>query len=429
MTASDVRPSGQRWIDPEVQQCPFGFFEELHAGADPAPSEEQIGRLVHRYEDASQAGACPASYSSNVGEPGAYMGISEEPFSDEVQALVDRFHPMANALFRADPPLHSRQRALVVKALSARRIRALEPMITEIVDALLDRLAGQGSCELNRDFAIPLPLTVIARQLGMGEDHLGKLKEWSDVALRGMIDTMDNEERLVTARAILEYQEYLLPRIRERRDAPREDILSALIHAEIQDAREVEGELVGPRQLTDGEILGIVLQLLVGGNETTTCLIGNAMIAAIERPEAMAQLRADHGLIPNFLEEVLRWDPPVLATTRVTTEPTKTVSGAKLEKGEIVALVWGAANQDASVFPEPRTFDIHRPNAKKHLGFGHGPHFCPGALLSRTEVRIAFERILTRLDDLRLAEGQVLKQTPNLATRGNREIYLEFSAA
>jgi cytochrome P450 len=415
-------------LDPRFQQCPYDLIARLHAGDARTRVEPGVGRVVHRFADATQAGECPTVYSSNVGEPGAYMGISDEPFSDEVQALVDQYVPMTNVLFRADPPLHTRQRALVTKALNARRVRELEPSIREICDELIDGFIDTGRVELNAQFAIPLPLTVIARMLGMDQEDLPRLKLWTDQALRGFIDSMDNDERAVAARAILDYQEYVLPRIAERREHPQDDLLSALIHAEIQDASEVEGELVGPRRLTDGEIMPIILQVLVGGNETTTCLIGNALVTLLRHPDAMSALRADHRLIDNFIEEALRYEPPVLMTTRRTLAPTR-IGADQLAADEIVAVGWGLANQDPGVFEDPRTFDIRRANARKHLAFGHGPHFCPGSLLSRTETRIAFEQLLTRIATIRLADDTPLEQTPNFATRGYREIHLQFTPA
>jgi cytochrome P450 len=415
-------------LDADVQACPYGFISEVHAGSARTRVEPWVGRVVHRFEDATEAGECPMVFSSNVGEPGAYMGISEEPFSEEVQELVDRYVPMTNVLFRADPPLHTRQRALVTKALNARRVRELEPSIREICDRLIDSFIEEGRVELNRQFAVALPLTVIAQMLGMDQQDLPRLKHWTDQALRGFIDSMDNEERAVAATAILDYQQYVLPRIAARRSEPQDDLLSALIHAEIEDASEVDGELVGPRRLTDGEIMPIIMQVLVGGNETTTCLIGNALVTLLDHPDAMAELRADHALIPNFIEEALRYEPPVMLTTRRTLAATE-IGPDAVGAGEMVAMGWGLANQDPEVFPDPRTFDIRRPNAKRHLAFGHGPHFCPGSLLSRTETRIAFEQLLTRLDNIRLADDRALEQTPNFATRGYREIHLEFDAA
>lgn len=425
MEASTGQTKVTGLLDPNFARCPYDYINGLHAGEERTHVEDHIGRVVHRYEDAVRTGDCPLVYSSNVGEPGAYMGISDEPFSTEVQALVDQYVPMTNVLFRADPPLHTRQRALVTKALNARRIRALEPSIREICDELIDGFVDDGRLELNRQFALPLPMIVIARMLGMDPEDLPRLKHWSDQALRGFVDSMDNEERLVAARAILDYQQYVLPRIAERREQPQDDLISALIHAEITDTSQVDGELVGPRQLTDGEIMPIILQVLVGGNETTTCLLGNALVTLLEHPEAMSSLRADHSLIPNFIEEVLRYEPPVLATTRVALQDAA-IGPDAVPTAEVVAVGWGLANQDPGVFPEPRSFDIRRPNAKKHLAFGHGPHFCPGSLLSRTEARIAFEQILGRMHDIRLADGQTLEQTPNFATRGYREIHVEF---
>jgi cytochrome P450 len=335
---------------------------------------------------------------------------------------------MTNVLFRADPPLHTRQRALVTKALNAQRVRELEPSIRGICDELIDGFIADGRFELNQQFAVPLPITVIARMLGMAHDDIPRLKHWSDQALRGFIDSMDNDDRALAARAILEFQQYILPQIADRREQPRDDLLSALVHAEILDASEVEGELVGPRRLTDEEILPIILQVLVGGNGTTTCLLGNAMVVLLEHPDVMAAVRAERGLIPDFIEETLRYEPPLLVATRQTRGATQ-IGPDAVGEGEIVALGWGLANQDPEMFPDPRTFDLCRSNARRHVAFGHGPHFCPGSLLSRTEARIAYEQLLTRLSDIRLAGGEPLEQTPNFAMRGYREIHLEFDAA
>ncbi|CAB4881577.1 unannotated protein [freshwater metagenome] len=334
---------------------------------------------------------------------------------------------MDNALFTADPPHHTRHRALVNKALNPRRVRQLEGAMRQIADELIDGFIADGRCELHTQFGIGLPLTVISDTLGVDRSDMPAFKYWSDCMIAGNLDMLDNERRAEVARAVIDFQQYMIPRIEARREQPTDDLLSDLANATIEDSDGAEAA-VGPRNLTTAELLPIVSQLLIAGNETTTNLIGNGLVLLIRHPEVMAEVRADHSLIPNFLEEVLRFDGPIHCTFRIAQEDIE-LRGETIPGGSMVVPMWGAAGQDKDVFPEPRRFDVHRANAKRHLTFGHGPHFCAGAEMARVEGRVAFETLLTRLDNIRLAPGAELEMLPSFSARGYQAIPIEFDPA
>jgi cytochrome P450 len=416
----------ERFNDPETIESPYEFYESLHGQGCPVREEPGVGWLVSRYGDVRKMALDTGTFSSSIaGADGPrHMGVSPEPLSAEVEELLTQYHPMDNALFTADPPAHTRHRALVNKALNPRRIRLLEDKMREIAEELVDGFEADGHCELHTQFGIGLPLTVIADTLGVERADMGDFKYWSDCMLAGNVDVLDNERRAKVARAVIDFQQYVIPRIEERREHPRDDLLSDLANAEIT-ADDVEGEVSGPRRLTTAELLPIVSQLLLAGNETTTNLIGNGLVILIQRPELMAEVRADHELIPRFVEEVLRFDGPIHCTFRRVDEEVE-IAGQQVPAGAMVVPMWGAASQDPEVFENPREFNIHRPNNRRHLTFGTGPHFCAGAEMARVEAKVAFEVLLSRLDNLRLAHPEELAHQPSFAARGYQRIDIEF---
>ena len=422
-TAADPTP-----LDPEVRKCPYDYYAALHASGEAARDEGPVGWVVPGHGDLSSIGTDTKRFSSMMyGEEGPKLtGVSPEPYNDEVNALIAGMEPLANALFCADPPAHTRQRVLATKALNAERVRKMEPMIHETVDDLIDGFIDDGRCEFITQFAIWLPLTMVSNAIGVDRADMKDFKRWTDHIAVGLVEQLDNDQRAEVLRNVQQFEEYMLPRIEERRSSPRDDLLSALVNEEL-DLDELEGqEIAGPRQLTNSEILSIVSQILAAGNHTTTDLLGNTMVSLLSNPEAMAAVRADHGLIPNALEESLRLDAPVQCTYRITTQDSE-VRDTTIPAASMVAVAWGAAGHDPEVFPDPEKFDISRSNVKKHLSFGHGPHFCVGNNLARVEARIGFERLLTRLDDIRLADGPPPERRDQFAFSGYGEINLEFS--
>jgi len=308
-----------------------------------------------------------------------------ETFSSRAAPPGDK--PLDWLIFQ-DPPLHTRLRAIIMRTFTPRAIAALEPRIRALSRELLDPLIAHGSMDVATDFAVPLPLMVIAEMLGVPAADRGPLKRWSE-AILGLSEAVAGGE--TAARAVTAFREakeemrpHVLRWIEERRAAPRDDLITRLVEA------EVDGE-----RLSEEDILGFFQLLLLAGSETTTNLIGSAVLCLAENPDQLARLRADPGLAPSAIEEALRHRPPVLAVFRQTRR-TVEVGGKMIPAGKLVLAMIGSANRDPRQFPNPRRFDIGRdPNA--HVAFGHGVHFCIGAPLARLEARVGLAEFLVRV--------------------------------
>jgi len=301
-----------------------------------------------------------------------------------------------------DPPDHTRVRGLVSKAFTPRRVAALRPRIGQIVAELLDAAAQQGGMDVIADFAAPLPAIVIAELLGVPAGDHRLFKQWSSQLVAAVGNAIDGREQFETAMAHL--LEYLRGVIAERRRAPADDLISAMIEA--QEERDA---------LSDVELLATSNLLLLAGHETTTNLIGNGTLALLRHPEELARLRGDASLLHAAIEELLRYDSPVQATVRVATEDLE-IGGQKIAAEAIVITGLGAANRDPAVFAEPDRLDLGRAD-NHHLSLGLGVHFCLGASLARLEAELAFGALLERLPRLALA-SEALSYRPNLVLRG-----------
>jgi cytochrome P450 len=409
--------------DPAVARCPYPFYERL-LDREGVPEDPMVGWMVGKFADVARVTTEQANFSNRYFDDQGprHMGVGTEPLSAEVEQLLTQYHKMDYALAFADPPDHRRHRSIALKSLNPRRVRKLRSYMREVAEELVDGFVDDGHCELHSQFGINLPLIVIADTLGVDRKDLREFKHWSDCMIAGNLDVLDNTRRAEVARAVIDFQAYFLPRIAERRDSPRDDLLSDLVNDEADDVA-ADGD--GDRHLKDSELLAIVSQLLLAGNETTTNLIGNGLVLLTQHPEAMAEVRSDYRLIPNFLEETLRYDGPVHCVFRKAKRDTE-MNGSVIPAGSTVLPVLGAASQDPEVFSEPRRFDIHRSNAKKHMTFGHGPHFCVGAEMARVEGQVAFETLFDRLGDIRLAPDALLEHHQSFSTRGYKEIRIEF---
>ncbi|MGA0151413.1 MAG: cytochrome P450 [Luminiphilus sp.] len=399
-------------------ECPYKMYERLHQqggiGVDP-----NIGTVVAGYDVLAAVAKNTEVYSSSITEDGRgprHMGINPEPVQDDVEEILSRAHPIVNALFTADPPEHTRHRKLISKALSPRSVRALEPQIREITTTLIDAFIDRGSVDFIPEFAVPLPVTVIADILGVDRKDIWTFKEWGDLMISGNIDMLSHERRREVAHAVVELHEYFVPRIEERRRKPTDDLLSIMVNTEVD----------GEPPLTTEELLPIIDQILLAGHETTTNLIGNAMLVLLGDNALMTRLRNNPADIPAMVEEALRWDPPIQCTYRRTTRDDD-LEGVPVERGSMVIPMWAGANWDPAVFPNPERFDIDRPMTKPHMGFGFGPHFCAGAELARIEARVAFEELLARLDSISLDPANSnLAHLQSFASHGYQKIVLRF---
>ncbi|SFQ36486.1 Cytochrome P450 [Amycolatopsis arida] len=307
---------------------------------------------------------------------------------------------LAAHMLNSDPPDHTRLRRLVNKAFTARTVARLRPRIEEITGELLDAMAGRDTVDLLASFAFPLPITVICELLGVPGDRHDDFQQWSNVLVSSA--TADPVEW-----ASLAMSEYLAGLVAAKRAEPTEDLLSDLVHA------SDEGDRLSPT-----ELVSMAFLLLVAGHETTVNLIGNAVLALLRHPEQLAALRADPGLMPNAVEEFLRYESPVnIATLRFTTEPVP-VGEVTIPPGEFVMISLLSANRDTTRFPGPDRLDVTR-QPGGHLAFGHGIHYCVGAPLARLEAEIALTRLLARFPDLALAaEPETLRWRDSTLVRG-----------
>jgi cytochrome P450 len=342
--------------------------------------------------------------------------LREAKISKEMSRLVPPPPSMpldATMLFR-DPPEHFRLRSLANQAFTPKRVKDLEARIEEIANALIDRVEGQGGMDLIADFAMPLPIVVIAEMLGVPAEERDTFRRWSNDLITGTDAVRGTDERRQKqGEAVASLMGYFARLIADRRADPREDIISALIEAQEEGGR-----------MTEEELLGTCVLLLVAGHETTVNLFGNGLLALLRHPDQAALLKRQPDLLPSAVEEMLRYESPVQrGTFRVTTAPVE-VGGTLLGVGEQVSAVLGAANRDPGQFPEAGNFDINRtPN--RHLAFGLGIHFCLGSALARTEARIGFGRLLDRLPNLRLI-SEAVEWNQNTLIRGLRHLPLEY---
>jgi cytochrome P450 len=311
-----------------------------------------------------------------------------------------------------EPPRHDRLRSLVSRAFTHRRVNEMEGRVRGNARELLDAVEGRSQVELVRAFAEPLPGRIIAEMIGVPPER----RETFLSHTRCMLTT---DPALTITETIEEpskriYEEFARL-LDERRRRPAEDLMSALV------AAEIDGE-----RLSDPEILGFCYQLIVAGNDTTTSLIGNAAVLFAQHPDQQRLLAREPARIPNAIEEVLRYEPPAQALPRQTRKPLE-LHGRCISTDQRVLLVWAAANLDEREFEEPERFDVTR-KLKRHLAFGHGVHFCLGASLARMEARIAFEELLARHPDYALAQEPGWVHSRWARAHGEIEIALERRA-
>jgi cytochrome P450 len=322
-------------------------------------------------------------------------------------SVVSEADALMPQMIYMDAPRHTDLRAIVSRAFTPKRIVDLEGRVREITRALIDGFAAKGECELVHDFAAPLPSTVIAELIGVPDEHVESFRSWTEQFV-GITSTADFADAATKIYGL--FGELLA----ERRREPTDDLMSALI------AAEIDG-----KHLTDEELLGFSFLLLIAGNDTTTSLIGNGAELLARHPDQRAELVRDPSAIPGAVEEMVRIEAPTQALPRTTTREVS-VHDTTVPAGSRVMLVWGAANLDEREFPDAERFDVRR-RISRHLGFGHGAHYCLGASLARLEGRVAFEELLRRIPEWELAE-EPLRFTSNWA-RAFQAVRLEFAPA
>jgi cytochrome P450 PksS len=364
---------------------PFPFYAQLRAEAPvypvtvPMPTKQRAW-LITRYSDVLDV-LKDARFAKNPRNAMSPEQLKKRPW------MPPMFKPLEQNMLDLDSPDHTRLRALVHKAFTPRLIEQMSDQIQSLTNELLDAAEPKGGMDLIADFALPLPLTIIGRILGVPAEDNPKFHRWT----KTMLSAGTNMNYFVIIPTIMRFIGYLKKLIKERRAHPKDDLVTALVQAKD-----------GSDQLSGDEVLAMIFLLLVAGHETTVNLIGSGSLALLEHPDQLEKLRSEPAVIKPAIEELLRFVCPVeMATERYAREDI-TIAGTTIPRGELVLAVLGSANRDANYFDKPDSLDVTREN-NKHLAFGLGAHYCLGAPLARLEGQIAISTLIRRMPNLRLS--------------------------
>jgi cytochrome P450 len=390
-----------------LREDPHPFYRRLRERDPVHRSRLGDGWVLSRYDDILTVLRDP-SWSSDERHWRRYRRYRDRAGR---AGIPDPYAEHRGSMLRIDPPDHTRLRSLVSKAFTPRAVDAMRPRIAALMDELVGKLEARGRMELVGDLAAPLPVMVIAEMLGVPpEDHL-RFRRLSDEAVR-MLGDAPLEEKRRGAEAIQALSTYFATIVEQRRAEPRGDLVSGMVAA----------EEAGDR-LTLAELLATCVLLLVAGNETTTKLIANSVLALLRHPEQLEILRADPARIEGAVDELLRFDGPVQLTSRLATQE-RELLGRPVHRGAQVLLLLPAGNRDPDAFADPEQLDVTRTDVR-HLAFGHGIHFCLGAQLARLEAAVALDAIVTRFPGLKLGDDRIRWST-NTILRGPEALPLSW---
>ncbi len=403
----------QRSTGPEFQafegpllENPYPFFARWLESA-PVFYADEIGYwVVSRYEDCRRVLKDYEVFSASNALSPVFP-----PCPAAAKALADGGFRSIPTMTNVDPPAHTRTRRIAHQAFTPRRVREMEGVVRSIVqDFLVARVAGTQS-DFVADVAWALPAHVIFSILGLSPDEVASIKEGSSSRLAFMFGKADEDEQVETAKGMAEFWSYCEALANDRRATPRDDFTSDLVHR-----LDGEGE-----PLTQQEVSAILFGLLLAGHETTTSLLTNGLRRLLENHQSWEAICADPTLIPNAIEEVLRFDSSVVHWRRRTTQDV-VLSGVEIPADANVLVVIGAANHDPAKFAKPEVFDIGRENAAEHLSFGHGPHICLGASLARLEARVVLEELTAAAPNLQIVANQEFDFAPIIGFRGPKKL-------
>jgi cytochrome P450 len=396
--------------DRAIQARPRPYYAAMRHG-DPIHYDKGLNSwLVTRHEDIWAVQSDPVTFSVQHGYSEQQARGMQDEFRQYLRDHGGGYFPDA---IMSDPPYHTRIRKLMENAFTAHRVKELEPRITKVVHDLIAGVADKGSCDAVKDIAVPLTIRVIVEQLGLDQGMEDKISRWS-VAVTAQIGAMQSRETMLeNAAQIAELQNYLIGKMKQRETDPGEDMISDLVHAKVTNEDGTE------EKLTFEEAVSLVRATLIAGNDTTATAIGNLFYVLVTKPgmaDLLESIIDDERKLNRFVEEHLRNEPPVRALSRLCVKDT-VVNGTTIPEGAHMLLVYDSGNDDESVFPEPRKFDIDRPNLGRHVGFGGGPHRCIGLALARMEIKVAAREIVKQLKNMKLAipESEIT-YVPTVAT-------------
>jgi cytochrome P450 len=392
-------------LDPDVLADPYPLYKRLRTEAPVHWDPYLHAWVVTRYEDVITVLHQFSADRTPTPEQFAAMGMAE---------LSPLAQMMTKQMLFMDAPSHTRLRSLASMAFTPARVEELRSHIREILDSLLTPLLLTGRMDVINDLAAPLPAIVTAEMLGVPTSDCDQLKAWSADFAEVLGNFQHNPDRAArTLKCVEEMTAYFQTAIERNRQQPREGLINSFMTAEIDGDR-----------LTEEEIIANCIVTMVGGQETTTNLIGNGVLSLLRNPDQLARLRDDLSLVPSAVEELLRYESPSQQTARICRQDTE-LGGKLIRKGQAVIAVMAAGNRDPERFPDPDRLDITRAD-NRHLAFGWASHFCFGAALARIEGQLTFEAIATRTRNLALEPDRPLAWRENLGLRGMTALPVTF---
>jgi cytochrome P450 len=403
------------FTDPEILQNPAPYYAALRQHGPVWREPHQGVVILSGMREILDTYADHANFSAIVAALGPLVKVPRPENGESWAEVIERRRdeiPMGDMLTSIDPPVHTRHRALVGKLFTPNRLRENEEFMSNLAAKLVDEIAARGDVEFGAAYAKPFTLLVIADLLGVPEQDHKQFRAW----LRGDRGNVGNPEGEHGGDQVFaNLAPYFTRYVEDRRAAPRDDVMSRLANVRFPD-----GEHPGV-----DDVVRLATILFAAGQETTARLLTTGMRILAEHPALADELRTDPGAIPNFVEECLRLEGPIKSTFRLALHDTR-IGDVEVPAGTVVMGLIGAANRDPRVFDDPDRFDPKRRSARRHIAFGHGEHFCPGASLARAEARISFERILAQLDDFRIVDPNALSYAETFIIRGLNELPLRF---
>ena len=404
----------------DIQDDPYPYYREQLSKC-PVWHENDIDLyVIGGHEEARAALGDIATFSNKPSAGGRAANM--EVIMAYQNVLKEKGWTHVPVLQRSDPPEHSRYRKLLNRVFTPAQVKAYIPQFETITHSLVDKMVETGECEFVSGFALPLPGIFISTQLGLDPSQYPMFRRWAEAMLSlAQRSTMTVEEAIIEANVEVEEQKFIATEFDKRRENPGSDLISLLVNAHLNGSGEEE------EPFSINELMTLMHNLITGGFETTTGALSSAMLLLLENPDQMELLRNDRSLMGNFIEEVLRFDSPVQGLWRSVKCPAM-VAGVEIPENKAAMIRFGSANRDPRVFENPDTFDIRRSNAKNHVAFGFGVHFCLGAALARQQMATAFNILLDRLDTIELAGPLELPvHDPSFFLRPMRQLPLRVS--
>jgi cytochrome P450 len=405
------------FFDPSINDCPYGAYRTLRDEAPVWFDERLQAYVITRHDDVRAVLTDTARFVNSRS-----ANKRSRTISPKILAIYqDKGWVPAPTLAGRDDPEHRQMRALFDHAFRPRRIGALEPTIAALADDLIDEFVDDGSCDWVRQFAVPLPLVIIGVQMGANPDDIWRIKAWTDAWVQRLGLMQTSEQAIWSTEMEVEAQHYFQPIFERLRAEPDDTLLSDLVNTPIPEWR---------RCLTDEELHAeMMADTFVGGSETTTNALSGGVRLLIEHPDQWDRLKSNPDTyLPVLVEEVLRLESPVQRLTRTAAVDVE-MHGVTIPAGSSVLVGYAAANRDERVFERPDRFDLDRSDARKHITFGFGTHFCLGAPLARRELLYGFEALVRRFDEMWFLPDTDLTIAPNYFLRALQELRIGFRPA